>query len=190
LASLLGSARQYLRLYSRPDIQDLATGAGSAGDKTDARSLNLTTASTREDKEILDLFSQIFTILDPRSFQDVFGLRMPELLEHIVDKPAALAIPQRFLTNINICKYFTDILLNCLFSRLPELRAELAGDLSAQTAVTTSHWGQRVPDKSAQGLLRLFRILFASVPLLPLNEPMLKPHLSTIVRGCLSYAAK
>jgi phosphatidylinositol kinase/protein kinase (PI-3 family) len=195
LASLLGSTRQCLRLYNGPVIQELATGAGSAGGKTGAgseavRSLNPTAASTPEEKEILDSFAQIFTILDPRSFQDVFGLRMPELFEHIVDKPAALAIPQHFLTNTNISKYFADILLNFLVSRLSELGAELPDDLSAQTAVTMSHRGPRVTDKSAQGLLRLFRILFASVTLFPLNEPVLKPHLSTIVRGCLSYAAK
>lgn len=124
------------------------------------------------EKEILDQFAQIFTVLDARNFQDVFGLRMPELFDEIVRNSAVLAIPQHFLANVNISKYFADILLSFVVSQLPQLGS-----------VASTH-ARRAP-----ALLRLFKILFASVTLFSDNEPVLHPHLATIVRGCLTHAA-
>lgn len=137
----------------------------------------LPTSGPSEEKEILETFAQIFTVLDVRSFQDVFGLRMPELFEHVVENPAAIAIPQHFLQNNNISKYFADILLNFLISHMSEL-----GSGPSESTVTN--------EKRAQALLRLFRILFASVSLFPRNEPVFKPHLNTIVRDCLFHASR
>lgn len=99
----------------------------------------------KEEKEILDHFAQVFTYIEARNFQDVFGSRMPILFDYIVSTPAALTIPQHFLANTNISKYFADILLTFLVSRLPDL------------AHTEGAEGER-----AQTLLRLFKTVFAS----------------------------
>lgn len=171
------------QLTSATNAVKIATPNGSvfpANGRIEQGGQQVCAATVKEEKEILDLFAQIFTVLDVRSFQDVFGLRMPDLYEHIVANPAALAIPQHFLANNNISKYFADILLNFLVARMPEL------GVSPPTlgAVPSSAQAR------AQSLLRLFKILFASVTLFAMNEPVLRMHLGTVVRGCLHHASR
>ncbi|OSX75809.1 hypothetical protein BU14_0219s0009, partial [Porphyra umbilicalis] len=149
-----------------------ASAAASAASASSVAAAAASLPPLASEKEILDQFAQIFTVLDARNFQDVFGLRMPELFEDIVRNTAVLAIPQHFLANVNISKYFADILLSFVVSQLPEL------------GVAPSPAARRAP-----ALLRLFKILFASVTLFSDNEPVLHPHLATIVRGCLTHAA-
>lgn len=135
--------------------------------------------SIQEEKDIFDLFAQIFKVLDIRSFQDIFGLRMGDLFEHVVENPAALIIPQQFLANDNISKYFADILLNFLVDNLAVLDVPLP-----QTAKDLTQ-----KEKIAQSLLKLFKILFASVSFFPTNEPVLRLHIGSLVRKCLKHAA-
>lgn len=135
-------------------------------------------ASAQEEKEIFDQFAQIFTVLDIRSFQDIFGLRMEDLFDHIVENPASLTIPQHFLANSSISKYFADILLNFLVDKLSIL----------DVAIPRSTLPLSREQKVAQSFLKLFKILFASVSLFPANEPVLRLHIGTIVRRCLHCA--
>lgn len=137
-------------------------------------------ATAQEEKEMFEHFAQIFTVLDIRSFQDVFGLRMQDLFDHIVENPAALMIPQHFLANNSISKYFADILLNFLVDNLSIF------DVAIPKSAATLSRQERV----AQSFLKLFKILFASVTLFPTNEPILRLHIGKIVRRCLRHAAK
>jgi len=122
-----------------------------------------------EQKEILDQFAQVFTVMTPRNFQDIIGGRLPQLLAFMVEHQTALSIPQHFLANTSTSRFFADILITFL----------------------TEHLEQVVSDDAARAsvLLRLFKIMFASVTLFADNEPVLKPHLGTIVRRCLELAA-
>lgn len=120
-------------------------------------------------KEILDAFAQVFIVLDSRSFQDTFGFRMPLLFDIIMKNPSALAIPQSFLGNINISKYFADILLSFLVEKMKDVTGK--------------------DEKYAATLLQLSKILFYSVARFPDNEPVLRPHMGRIVRDCLHYAS-
>ncbi|KAF6004270.1 hypothetical protein F1559_004571 [Cyanidiococcus yangmingshanensis] len=122
-----------------------------------------------EQKEILDQFAQVFTVMTPRNFQDVIGRRMPRLLAFMVEHNAALSIPQHFLANTSTSRHFADILITFLTEHLEEI----VGEDTARASV----------------LLRLFKIMFASVTLFADNEPVLKPHLGTIVRRCIQLAA-
>lgn len=135
-------------------------------------------ASVVEEKEVFDLFAQIFTVLDPPSFQDVFGSRIGFLFDYIVENPAAITVPQHFLANNGVSKYFADILLNFLVENIHGL--EMTGCASS---------GNEDGRNRANALLKLFKIVFASVSLFPTNEPVLHLHLATIVRNSLKHAA-
>ena len=124
----------------------------------------------KEEKEILDLFAGVFTVLDPRTFQDIFSLKIGILLEHVLENQAMLTVPQHLLANSNVSRMFADILLNSIVSRL----RSLSGPDSAQASI----------------LLRLFKIVFGAVTLFPENELVLRPHLSTLVNTCLKNASE
>jgi phosphatidylinositol kinase/protein kinase (PI-3 family) len=127
-----------------------------------------------EEKDMLDLFAQVFTVLEVRNFQDIISVRMQTLFDHMVENQAMLTIPQHFLANANISKHFAEILLNFLVDRM-----ELLGKVSKETDATM-----------ASVLLRLFKIVFASVTLFPDNEPVLQPHLAKIVTSSLTHATE
>lgn len=203
VAQLLTAGQKCFRLYSRLEP---ANGSGSEGhgDSTRPSSLERTDveasqmqdssreqnslynpstlicATAQEEKEIFDQFAQIFTVLDVGSFQDVFGLRMSDLFDHIVANPQAIAIPQHFLANSSMSKYFADILLNFLVDNLSLLDVPTSGSTEdSELAV-----------RRTTALLRMFKILFASVSLFPANEPVLRLHLATIVQRSLKFAKK
>lgn len=204
VSRLLGAGKSCFRLYSQleevngpvsestePEIHGNESGKDVLGssdtDRTDVQVPDLSylgstqrfiLASAQEEKEMFDQFAQIFTVLDIRSFQDIFGLRMEDLFDNVVENPAALMIPQHFLANSNISKYFADILLNFLVDKLSIL------DVAIPHSTTSLSHEQR----KAQSFLKLFKILFASVTLFPTNEPVLRLHIGTIVRRCLHCA--
>ena len=128
--------------------------------------------STTEEKEMLDLFAQVFTVLEVRNFQDIIGARMSIIFDHMVENQAMLTIPQHFLANANISKQFAEILLVFLVERM-----ELLGKCT-----------DKKDNIVASVLLRLFKIVFASVTLFPDNEPVLQPHLASIVTSSLHFA--
>eukprot|EP00178_Gracilaria_changii_P010551 TRINITY_DN306_c0_g1_i1.p1 TRINITY_DN306_c0_g1~~TRINITY_DN306_c0_g1_i1.p1 ORF type:complete len:4478 (+),score=542.02 TRINITY_DN306_c0_g1_i1:496-13929(+) len=203
VSSLLSAGRKCFQLYARKEKANGGTGeeqysprvvtkspqttASMQGTQHDllkdmSRNLDpsaLYAASLTEEKEVFELFAQIFTVLDPPSFQDVFGSRIRELFEYIVDNPAAISVPQHFLANSGVSKYFADILLNFLVENIQEL--EMTG------AVGSEHNTNR--RNRASALLKLFKIVFASVSLFPTNEPVLQLHLATIVRRSLKHAS-
>lgn len=136
-------------------------------------------ASDQEEKEVIDHYAQIFTVLDVRSFQDIFGIRMSDLFDQIVDNPAMVAIPQHLLANNNISKYFADILLNFLIDSLHLFDTPIP--MKSPSEMTRE-------EKASQCFLKLFKILFASVSLFAANEPVLRMHIGSVVRKCLRLA--
>jgi len=163
LTQLLPASQKCFKLYSH---RDASTSSSSSEIRT----------PTAAEKEIYDQFAQIFTILDVRSFQDIFGLRMQSLLKYIVDNPSALVIAQHFLSNQNVAKYFADILLGFVVEKLPCLsgaRPKIGTELTPQ-------------QKEASALLSLFKSLFCSIP--NSLEHVLRLHVTTIVRKCISLA--
>ena len=137
-------------------------------------------ATHQEEKDIFDQFTQIFTVLDPPSFQDVFCFRIADYFEYIVENPASMMIAQNFLANTSISKYFADLLINFLVENMGLLDVPMQ-----QPGEKLTNEGRR-----AACLLKLFNILFASVTVFAANEPVLRLHLPTIVRSCLKHAAK
>lgn len=154
--------------------------ADDAPDFSAASSVPAVAATAQEEREVFDQFAQIFTVLDPPSFQDVFGSRISDLFEYIVDNPSAITIPQHFLANSSVSKYFADILFNFLVENLPLLDVP-----PSQDDGRASKESRRV-----NCLLKLFKILYASVSLFPANEPVLRLHMTAIIRQTLKYALK
>ncbi|KAL6045043.1 putative transformation/transcription domain-associated protein [Balamuthia mandrillaris] len=126
--------------------------------------------SPQEEKDILDHFAAVFTMVDGSMFRDVFNTQMPFLFQQMMSNQAVLTIPQHFLANPNVSRVFAEILLNFLMKRL----SELAGADASASAV----------------LLRLFKLVFGSVTLFSDNEPVLQPHLANIITSSMKYASE
>jgi transformation/transcription domain-associated protein len=126
-------------------------------------------ASAQEEKEVLDYFAGVFTVLDVRNFAHVFQTQIPFLYERVVANTAMSTIIQHFLANSNVSRYFAEILLAFLADHI----RELALTQTPQAAV----------------LLRLFKLVFGSITLFPENEPVLRPHLAAIVVSAMRFAS-
>jgi len=124
----------------------------------------------QEEKELLDHFAAVFTMVDPKVFQDVFSLQMPFLFDNMLENQGMLTIPQHFLANPGVSRIFADILLNFLIDRMRNLAS---GDKTV-----------------AAVLVRLFKLVFGSVTLFAENEPVLQPHLATIITTSMKHATE
>jgi len=126
-------------------------------------------SSPQEEKEVLDYFAGVFTVLDVRNFSQVFSSQIDFLYERVTANTAMSTILQHFLANIGVSRSFAEILLGFLVGKLKDLGS---AD-EPQTGV----------------LLRLFKLVFGSITLFPENEPVLRPHLATIVVSSTRHAS-
>ncbi|CEH17271.1 Histone acetyltransferase SAGA, TRRAP/TRA1 component, PI-3 kinase superfamily [Ceraceosorus bombacis] len=123
------------------------------------------------DKEVMELFTNIFLDLDPATFHEVFSTHMPFLFERILLSPNLLGVPQSLMSNDAVSKRFVAILFQYLVNRLSEL-----GDADKKTASVT---------------LRLFKMAFMAVTIFPEdNEAVLQPHLSHIIMTSMKLASQ
>lgn len=123
------------------------------------------TSISAEDKELVDQFAYIFTLLDPYIFQDVLSSQLNYLFEKIVKNPVLLIIPQYFLAINTVSRNFAGILIKFLMDKF-----ELIGENSPQS----------------NALLRLFKLIFLAVSVYPDdNEQMILPYISDIILNCL-----
>lgn len=203
VARLLPASRNVFRLFSRSEKANGGTGndeqqpntdesnfavsskresirSGTACDNSEVSTpATVICATASEERDIFEHFAAVFTVLDVGSFQDIFGLRMQEIFEHVVASPQAIIVPQNFLVIGNVSKYFADILLNFLVENLDFLDVP-ADDANASTTTLRT--------RRASAVLRLFRLLSASINLIPMNEPVLRRHATAIVQKTLKYA--
>eukprot|EP00842_Homolaphlyctis_polyrhiza_P006940 jgi/Hompol1/835/HPOL_000753-RA len=128
-------------------------------------------AIAKEDKDTLEAFASIFTLVDPSIFQEVFTTHIEYLFNKCITNPALLSIPQYFLANVAVSANYSALLLSFLVDRL----ADLGGGDTAAASV----------------MLRLFKLLFMAVTLFPdSNEAVLRPHLANIIMSSLRLSAK
>lgn len=122
----------------------------------------------KEEKEILEHFAGVFTMLNTATFKEVFSATIEYLVERIHNNYAFQIIPNSFLANPNTSATFATILVNFLLGRLKDM-----GTKSDQ----------------ANLYLKLFKLVFGSVSLFAQeNEQMLKPHLHEIVNNSMELA--
>ena len=126
-------------------------------------------ASAQEEKDVLDYFAGVFTVLDVRNFTHVFQMQMAFLYARVLQNNTMSTMLQHFLANSTVSRSFADILLTFLVERIEALGSP--------------------EEPQAAVLLRLFKLVFGSITLFPENEPLLRPHLSTIVTQAMRHAA-
>ena len=125
----------------------------------------------REEKDMIDLFTNVFIDLQPETFHEVFSTHLPFLFDEILNAPVLLGIPQNLLSNDAVSRLFVDILLAFLVGRLEDLGTD--------------------DKKHASVLLRLFKMAFMAVTIFPEeNEAVLQPHLTHLIMHSLSCASK
>ena len=125
-----------------------------------------TTASSKEEKDLLETFATVFHHLDPATFHEIFSSGSPSgiayLYEQSFQHPALLHIPQFLLASEATSPAFCGMLLKFLMGKLEEVGEKD----SAKTSV----------------LLRLFKLSFMAVTLFSQhNEGVLLPHVRELI---------
>ncbi|CAO3698502.1 unnamed protein product [Rhizopus microsporus] len=133
-------------------------------------SLVIGTQATTE-KETLETFAAVFTLLDPAIFQEIFVSQMGFFFDRMLINTSLVHIAQYFLVNEVSSQGFVSILLQFLVDRLEQL----GGEDMHYSAVQ----------------LHLFRLSFMAINLFPnFIEPVLQPYLSSLVVSCFKLSAK
>jgi transformation/transcription domain-associated protein len=125
-----------------------------------------------EEKEMLNLFSQILAVMEPRDLMDMFSICMPELFECIIDNTQLVQIFATLLQAPKVYKPFADVLINFLVSSKLDVLKN--------------------PDSAATKLiLHLFRCLFGAVSKAPSDfERILQPQVPLIMEVCMKNATE
>lgn len=149
-------------------IKDEDTGEHSIG--SNELSLKIGTQVASE-KEILDMFAIVFTLLDPAVFQEIFVSQMNFFFDRMLINTSLVHIAQYFLVNDISSQGFAAILFRFLIDRI-------------------DHLGDEDMHYSAV-MLHLFRLAFMAVNLFPdANEVILQPYLGNLVTSCFKLSAK
>ncbi|XP_065666832.1 transformation/transcription domain-associated protein isoform X3 [Hydra vulgaris] len=122
----------------------------------------------KEEKEILEHFAGVFTMLNTATFKEVFSASIDYLVERIHNNYAFQIIPNSFLANPHTSATFATILVDFLLGKLKDMGTK---------------------SERANLYLKLFKLVFGSVSLFAQeNEQMLKPHLHDIVNNSMELA--
>ncbi|TYH44537.1 hypothetical protein ES332_D11G201700v1 [Gossypium tomentosum] len=125
-----------------------------------------------EEREMLQLFSQILAIMEARDLMDMFSLCMPELFEYMISNNQLVHIFSTLLQTPKVYRPFADVLVNFLVSsKLDALKH---------------------PDTpTAKLVLHLFRFIFGAVAKAPTDfERILQPHVPVIMEACMKNATE
>lgn len=126
------------------------------------------TIRSREEKEVLELFGNIFTQMNPQTFQEIFSMSVDYMVERIFKNSALQIIGSAFLSSPTISSRFATILVQYLLERMNDMGSNV---------------------ERSNLYLRLFKLVFGSVSLFPAeNEHMLRPHLNQVVNRAMELA--
>ncbi|KAJ3373226.1 hypothetical protein HDU91_000939 [Kappamyces sp. JEL0680] len=125
----------------------------------------------KDDKEVIEAFSSIFTVIDPSLFQEVCAENIGYLFDRALSNPFIIQIPQFFLATPALSANFSSPLLAFLMTRFDE-----AGKNDSPVA---------------SNILRLFKLLFMALSMFPdQNEKVFQPHLAKLIMTSLKISAK
>ncbi|KAK4700569.1 transformation/transcription domain-associated protein, partial [Phenoliferia sp. Uapishka_3] len=125
----------------------------------------------REQKEVMEVFSNTLVQTEIMIFQEVIEHRMEFFLRELIRNHELLVIPQTLLSNEIVSQNFVAIVFRFLSSRLEEL----GKNNKEYTSV----------------MLRLYKMSFMAVTIFPeKNEPVLLPHLSNLIMTSLKLASQ
>ncbi|KAL6454047.1 TRA1 Transcription-associated protein 1 [Candida maltosa Xu316] len=132
---------------------------------------NLPITSSKEEKDLMEIFATIFIHIDPASFNEIVSSELPFMFESMLDNAALLHLPQFFLASEVTSANFSSILISFLRENLDQLGKV---DLIKSNILT-----------------RLFKLCFMSVNLFPTtNEGVLLPHLNYLILESLKLGTK
>ncbi|QPG74496.1 hypothetical protein FOA43_001826 [Brettanomyces nanus] len=130
---------------------------------------NLPITSSKEEKDLMEIFATIFIYLEPSAFNEIVKSEQEITFQATLDNPALLHIPQFFLANEITTSNFSGVLIVFVISKLREL-----GEMDIL---------------KSNILIRLFKLCFMSVNLFPTaNENVILPHLNELILKCLEYS--
>ena len=152
-----------------------------------------------DEKDVIDGFSSIFTVLDLKTFRNIFVCHIHNLVHHIiVMHRITLVLPQHFLSlpnnNINPQQSSTAQSNNSTAAQSSQLPHSTSGvqTVGKIFADCLLHYlVRRMPqmlyndERTNKELVQLFRLVFASVPE---NEHVLRPYIAQIVTNALKLA--
>lgn len=132
---------------------------------------NLPITSSKEEKDLMEIFATIFIHIDPASFNEIVSAELPFMFESMLDNAALLHLPQFFLASEITSANFSGILISFLRSKLDQL--------------------DKVDLVKSNILIRLFKLCFMSVNLFPTaNENVILPHLNHLILESVRLATK
>ncbi|VDM39812.1 unnamed protein product [Toxocara canis] len=129
---------------------------------------------SKDEKESLDLFASIYTLLNPSVFKEIFSKYIDFFIERIAQNYALQVICNAFLVHPSTSAKFGNILVRYLMNKLP--------DMAANT-------------ERAALYLKLFKLVFSSVSCSQStgcieNERMLRPYLHDMVHQSMELALR
>lgn len=132
---------------------------------------NLPITSSKEEKDLMEIFATIFIHIDPASFNEIVSSELPFMFESMLENAALLHLPQFFLASEVTSANFSGILISFLRDNLEQLGE---ADLIKSNILT-----------------RLFKLCFMSVNIFPTtNEGVLLPHLNHLILESLRLGTK
>ena len=154
-------ALQALDIYM---IGPPATGAAAQPN----RPAQAQTFRSKEEKEVLEHFSGVFSMMNPQTFQEIFSTTIEYMVERIFKNCALQVVGNSFLANPTTSPIFATVLVEYLLQRMDDMGSNI---------------------ERSNLYLRLFKLVFGSVSLFPAeNEHMLRPHLHQIVNRSMELA--
>ncbi|PKU33618.1 transformation transcription domain-associated protein [Limosa lapponica baueri] len=89
--------------------------------QTYVRVANCQTVRMKEEKEVLEHFAGVFTMMNPLTFKEIFQTTVPYMVERISKNYALQIVANSFLANPTTSALFATILVEYLLDRLPEM---------------------------------------------------------------------
>ncbi|CAK8696388.1 unnamed protein product [Clavelina lepadiformis] len=140
----------------------------SSNGQMTVRPSNCPTMRIKEEKEVLEQFASVFTMMNPMIFREIFSSTIEYVVDRIYNNYTLQIVANSFLASPHTSSTFATILVEFLLERLEDMG---------------------IPGEKSNLYLRLFKLVFGSVSLfVNENEQMLKPHLHTIVTKSMSLA--
>ncbi|CAH1110190.1 unnamed protein product [Psylliodes chrysocephalus] len=147
------------------DIYTLNIGPQPAGLP---QRMNQQNVRSKEEKEVLEHFSGVFSMMNSQTFHEIFSTTIEYLVKRVNKNPTLQTVPNTLLANPTTSPIFATVLVEYLLERMEEMGSNL---------------------ERSNLYLRLFKLVFGSVSLFPQeNENMLRPHLHQIVNRSMELA--
>nr|KAG5693699.1 hypothetical protein BaRGS_008341 [Batillaria attramentaria] len=147
---------------------DIYTINVATNGQTFVRPAAVQSVRTKEEKEVLEHFAGVFTMMSPLTFREIFSTCIQFVVERINQNYALQIVANAFLANLSTSSTFATILINFLLGCMEEMGANL---------------------ERSNLCLKMHKLVFGSVSLFAAeNEQMLKPHLHNLVNRSMELA--